>query len=289
MTTYRHASGLPEGYRHDDDGALAAVKGSTIYDAAPIRRAILDGTRINLSYCTIAGLDLDGCDLRNLTAIQTRFAGVSLSGATLDGAVCNNARFDQCSARGSSWINASLSGASLGGCDLREARLDGIGFVRGNANRANLRGANLSRSKLGFAQLSAVDAIGADFAGAQMPYTKLRFSVCSFANFDGAKVIQADATGARLDHVSLRGSLWEQVRLDAIESSGTNFGDAATPPVQGEIARPWVDTTLWGTRAQAMAVPDPFADQDWRNALLERDLGTPFRDLLEPRRLGRAR
>jgi uncharacterized protein YjbI with pentapeptide repeats len=126
-----------------------------------------------------------------------RLAGVDLNGLDL---------------RGLNLAHADLAGANLRGCDLSDARLTGCDFAGADLTGATLRGVFAEAASFAGATLVAVDfrhserdlffgtsLAGADFRGADLSDAILAGADLCGADLRDALLERVDFTGARLD------------------------------------------------------------------------------------------
>lgn len=153
------------------------------------------------------GMRLDGALIE-----EARFQDGDFSGASFEGAVAGQASF-----QGAMLEDASFASAHLRFARFQAALLDGTNFEAADAWGADFTGADADRTvfrkaRLDEANLSDVNLTFSDFEGATLKGTKLRGSRLRGSNFTGATLGGTDFEGADLSETRL-------VRLDLSNSN----------------------------------------------------------------------
>ncbi|HEY9625533.1 MAG TPA: pentapeptide repeat-containing protein [Crinalium sp.] len=166
---------------------------------------------VDLNGVNLRGSDLSGVDLRNANLIGADLKGANLSGADLRGATLSNADL-----RGATLHRAMLSGAALNRIDLRGADLSNTILSGANLWDANLSGASLDRANLWDVNLS-----GANLSGAE-----LRGAILSSANLRGANLSRTSLWGTNLTGANLHRANLTCADLSSADLSTANLLEA---------------------------------------------------------------
>lgn len=143
----------------------------------------------------LAGVWLDGADLRN-----ARMTDACLEGAWLEGADLEDAWLTGANLTGANLTGARLAGAWLNCADLRNARLAGA-CLEG----ANLRGARLEGARLEGADLEDACLEGADLEGANLYRARLEGTRLNWTSHDLIAEILRQAAGKDSEKRSMAG------------------------------------------------------------------------------------
>lgn len=246
---------LESAYLHETDLRGADLTGANL-DLADLRRAVIDDTTqledrwrlvwklVNQHSAnqTLAGADLRGANLNDVSLVGTDLRGADLAGASLRQADLRESNLSGASLRGAYMWDADLSGA-----DLSEADLSGADLGRTDLRGADLRGARLDQAALGGAEidaetqmdakwqlvwemannevvgrdLSKVDLSEADLGGFDLSETNLGGALLSGANLNGKHLRNVDLSGA-----DLRGADLSAARLEGCDLRGANLEGA---------------------------------------------------------------
>jgi len=184
-----------------------ATCGGTDFASADLRGALLADAE--LASCVFEGATLDEADLSRASLAEATLEGASAAGARLDRAVLSGLRADGLSAPGASLYNvggvgASLVGAVLDDADLRFSDLAGASFEKASLARADLsacvlRGTGFLKAALVGAKLVRADLFEAHLEKADLTQADLRG-----ASLFGAETLDATIDGTVLEVTNLR-------------------------------------------------------------------------------------
>lgn len=136
-------------------------------------------------------LDLDRRDLRNASAMGTKFISARMEGAELEGAILSAADFEGAALKGANLESASayfadFSRTDLTGAKLRHANLTSTGFEHAILREADLSTALLIDAGLLSANLRDADLTAADLTDARFGRSDLSHATLEGAILDGA-------------------------------------------------------------------------------------------------------
>ena len=220
--------------------------------------------------------------------VRLVMTGIDLSGLRPGGLVLVAVRFEDCTFRGTRFVDLCLNqaelvrcdfgGAVMNGVELREARLEDCGFVEASLNGADLVGAVISggdwnRASLTDADLTAVDIDGASFMQVALDRsrlvkstwvnTRLSSSCLDRVDMRDADLEAVDLRACDIDGVVLNNTRWDRCGVHGIKGIPRLMGRGMLP---GQVDRsPSFDGTdladVQGLASQA-GWPDELANAD---------------------------
>jgi len=176
-----------------------------------------DASERNKAQKKVAGLRLQGRDLRYANFNYAILVNADLRGANLQGADFYEARLQGANLEKANLQGALLYGGNLQGANLQETNLRGT----------NLKGANLEDALLHRADLKDAALTEANLQGAYLSWASLQGTYFWLVNFKGADLRDANLQGAHLKEANLQGA-----KLRGAQLQGANLQEANLQGIQ---------------------------------------------------------
>jgi uncharacterized protein YjbI with pentapeptide repeats len=154
----------------------------------------------------LAGANLQGLDLHEITFTGANLTGANLAGANLTGAFLSGTNFTGANLTGVILTGALLEATNFTNATIENTDLDGLELYSDNFIGANLRGDNLTNADLDYAFLNRANLSRANL---------------THASFLGTTLGGTDFSGANLTEVSLA----EVGTGGSVNTSGATFCD----------------------------------------------------------------
>lgn len=132
--------------------------------------------------------DLEGCDLADASMVAASLHGANLQLGKLRRADFSSANLSESFLRKADLVDASFRKANLRSASLEQADMKKADFEEADLGEANLllgvlAGANLKKARLAWANLDAADLSGADLAGASFEGASIRDTYFADSNW----------------------------------------------------------------------------------------------------------
>ncbi len=167
-------------------------------------------------YLIFNGLDLQHCNMQNVSFFGAELKGAKLMGANLNGAYLNLARLENADFSNANLSNATIFQAIFSNTNFKGANLTNARMI-GTLGKVDMSNANVSKGRFGLdfgnqpmGQMK-FDSVGGNFVSANFENADLNLAAFSFgdltnANLRGAKLFRADLTKANLTGADLTGA-----------------------------------------------------------------------------------